>query len=145
MPPPADPLSPPSPLADDEEEIESGESGDSDDDIYGPCPNFAEIWMPQGQWRAAARYAYCYVGEMAAPNPAPFIRSVLDSVAQGLVFELLPSSRGSMLLRFRTTADCEFAISRSPVVFEGVKLELERSADTSNRFQHEPEWLALFP
>lgn len=110
--------------------------------MFGGRHNFVEIWMPAACWRAAARYAYCFVGEYAAQNPAPFICAALDVAAPGLVFELLPSSHGAMLLCFLTIADRDYAIARGPVVHQGSRLELVRSSETSNRFLRVPEWLA---
>ncbi|KAK3146048.1 hypothetical protein QOZ80_3BG0260820 [Eleusine coracana subsp. coracana] len=66
----------------------------------------------------------------------------MDGAAPGLAFELLPSSRGAMLLRFITIEDCEFAVTLSPVVHQGERLVLQHSADMSNRFWRLPRWLA---
>ena len=56
--------------------------------------------------------------------------------------ELLPSSRGVMLLRFATAADRDLVRGMSPIMHDGATLELERPEETSNRFFREPEWLA---
>ncbi|TVU23342.1 hypothetical protein EJB05_25699, partial [Eragrostis curvula] len=122
-----------------DEEVES----DSSDDPPPPNPTFAEQWLPQGRWRAVARYAYAYVSGDAIANPAPFIRAAMHVAAPLLNFELLPSSRGAMLLRFATIADCEFAHTLSPLMYGSTRVDLELSANTDNRFFRDPEWLAL--
>ncbi|TVU18768.1 hypothetical protein EJB05_34881, partial [Eragrostis curvula] len=105
-------------------------------------PDFLAICVPQGRWRAVARYAYAYLSSNVAANPAPFIHAALHAAAPDLAFELLPSSRGNMLLRFPNIAACEFAVTLSPIYHDGGTMELEHSADTGNRFLDTPEWLA---
>ncbi|CAO2194895.1 unnamed protein product [Urochloa humidicola] len=148
----------PSDLPSDEEEIESGDiSSDGDEAEHDPAPSEAgsdledwegrvhslEVWMPRGRLDVAARLAFAYVAppEVGA-NTALFIRAAISSVAPQIHVELLPSSRGAMLLRFTCHEDREYVRLQSPIVHNGGELTLERPQETSNRFFRTPDWLA---
>lgn len=55
--------------------------------------------------------------------------------------ELLPSSRGAMLLRFHSMDDRETALHYSPIHHGHGRVTLERSEDTCNRFFRVLPWL----
>ncbi|CAN6308352.1 unnamed protein product [Urochloa humidicola] len=148
----------PSELLSDEEEVESGDLS-SDEQGTGPDgvtsadgsdladwegrTQSLEVWLPRGRRDVAGRLAFAYVHppEVSA-SVALFIRSAITSVAPLVPVELLPSSRGAMILRFTCFADREYIRLRSPILFNGGELKLERPEETSNRFFRQPEWLA---
>lgn len=88
------------------------------------------------------RLAYVFLPCFAAVNATPFILEAMHSVAPGLLFEMLPSSQGAMLLRFLSHPEREVAMGLRPIIFEGTHVELERCEESSNRFFKKPEWLA---
>ncbi|CAN6327691.1 unnamed protein product [Urochloa humidicola] len=137
----------------DEEEVESGDvstgsdgtpSNDGSDlaDWEGRRDSL-EVWLPRGRVDVAARLTFAYVHPSeVSVNAAPFIRAAISSVAPHVSVELLPSSRGTMLLRFATQADREHVRSFSPIHHAGGELKLERPQETNNRFFRAPDWLA---
>lgn len=56
---------------------------------------FSDKWLPHDRMDDSSRYAFAYVLPPAV-NPSPIIWAAFE-------FELLPSSRGTMLLCFPTT------------------------------------------
>ncbi|KAG2591410.1 hypothetical protein PVAP13_5NG479886 [Panicum virgatum] len=124
------------------------ECGDIDTDPEDPAYwdgriHSLDVWLPQGHEDVAARLAFAYVTPAeAGASVALFLRAALASVAPTVPVELLPSSRGAMLLRFTSAADREAVRELSPFTHAGATLELERPQETSNRFFREPEWLA---
>jgi hypothetical protein len=102
-----------------------------------------EVWLPRGQVEVAARLAFAYVSRAeVCAFVAPFIRAAIASVFPQISVELLPSSRGAMLLRFTTPAIRELVRNASPISFQGARLSLERPQETPNRFFRSPSWLA---
>ncbi|CAN6253600.1 unnamed protein product [Urochloa humidicola] len=131
-----------------EETVESGASefddSEFDDADYweGRTQSLA-VWLPAGDATVNERLAFVDVqpAEVCA-NIANFLRAALAVVAPLTQVELLPSSRGAMLLRFAHAADREFVRGLSPINHEGVVLTLTRPEETCNRFFRVPEWLA---
>jgi hypothetical protein len=102
-----------------------------------------EVCLPRGQEDVAARLAFAYIDPAAAVGSAAlFIRQALGAVAPQIQVELLPSSRGAMLLRFVVEQDRELVRNLSPIEHNGATLVLERPQETSNRFFRERDWLA---
>ena len=88
-------------------------------------------WMPEGDMGGSPTRT----STMTAPlhSPTPFICSAVFSVAQGVHFRMLPSSRGNTLVRFDSMAERDYVADMSPIIFDGARLTLERSEDSSNR------------
>jgi hypothetical protein len=128
-------------LPSDEEEVESSAGSDLAD--WEGRVHSLEVWLPRGQIEVAARLAFAYVSpaEVCA-SVAPFIRAAIASVFPQISVELLPSSRGAMLLRFAMPALRELVRDASPINFQGARLSLERPQETPNRFFRSPSWLA---
>ncbi|CAO2150256.1 unnamed protein product [Urochloa humidicola] len=137
----------PSSASGEEETVESGDSEfDSEFDDAGYWEGRTEwlaVWLPAGDDRVNERLAFVDVlpAEVCA-NIANFLRAALSAVAPLVHVELLPSSRGAMLLQFATLADREFVRGLSSIHHEGVVLTLTRPEETCNRFFRVPEWLA---
>ncbi|CAO2206434.1 unnamed protein product [Urochloa humidicola] len=145
-------------LASDEEEVDSGAfsssgrdgalsdgaSGDGSDlEDWEGRRHSVEAWLPRGDVDAARRLAFADISPPeACVNAASFIRAALSSAAPLIPVELLPSSRGAMLLRFSCHADREHMRMLSPIQHDGAELKLERPEETSNRFFRSPDWLA---
>lgn len=66
----------------------------------------------------------------------------MHAAAPALRFELLPSGRGVMLLRFRSPAHQDHVVQLSPIFHDEAPLTLERLVDTGNLFNRTPRWLA---
>ncbi|CAL5036581.1 unnamed protein product [Urochloa decumbens] len=124
---------------DSEEEVES--EGDSLNDWDGRAP-MLEVCLPRGEEEYAARLAFAYITPAEHVGcAAAFLRAALGSAVPHIPVELLPSSRGAMLLRFATIAHRELVRGMSPILHDGISLELERPEETDNRFFREREWL----
>lgn len=57
--------------------------------------------------------------------------------------ELLPSSRGAMLLRCESLADRDIIRAHSPISVEGHSISLQRPDECNNRFFRTPDFLAF--
>ncbi|CAN6206901.1 unnamed protein product [Urochloa humidicola] len=124
--------------ADSEEEI----SVDSDDVADGP--EYVEVWVAEGDWAQAARFAYVEIEPVtAAANLAPAIRGALLRAAPHLRYRILPSAHGVTLLHFDSAVARENAMALQPFQYHGAWIELERIENTDDRFVREPAWLAL--
>ncbi|CAN6343967.1 unnamed protein product [Urochloa humidicola] len=129
------------PPAEEEEDSEEEESVESDDLHDGPY--YVQIWVREGDWDRAARYAFVLLKPVTAnANPAPLIRAALGSAAPHLRFQMFPSSRGVSLLFFDSAGDREAAMAVQPVEYNGSTVKLERVEETGDRFLREPAWLA---
>jgi hypothetical protein len=88
-----------------------------------------EVCLPRGQEDVAARLAFAYIDPAAAVGSAAlFIRQALGAVAPQIQVELLPSSRGAMLLRFVVEQDRELVRNLSPIEHNGATLRPVRLA-----------------
>lgn len=126
---------------DDEETVYSDGSGDPvPPSSGGSQPGWRDIWVARGRDEANLRYAYVSVLPAVA-QPAIFIRDALESELGAIQVEMLPSSRGAMLACFPAVEERETAMQMSPFLFQGHRVELERSEETSNRFHCAPRWL----
>ncbi|CAN6167308.1 unnamed protein product [Urochloa humidicola] len=124
--------------ASDEEEEISVESDDLDDGV-----EYVEVWVAEGDWERAARYAYVELEPLsAAANPAPLIRGALLRAAPTLRYQILPSAHGVALLHFDTVAAREEALLLQPIEHHGTLVKLNRIENTDDRFVREPAWLA---
>jgi hypothetical protein len=75
----------------------------------------------------AAAFAFVRITpQLAVSAPAPFIREAICAAFPLITFEVLPSSFGSLLVRFQSAGDCAAAVSRSPLLHEDVAIFLER-------------------
>ncbi|CAL4982690.1 unnamed protein product [Urochloa decumbens] len=100
--------------------------------------------MPEGNMERAHRIAYAFVHDDAPTgNVAPYIRAAIFAAAPGAHFRLFPSSRGTMALRFDSKAMRDYVVDQSPLLHDEGRIDLERSEEGDNRFQFQPEWLAL--
>ncbi|CAN6205597.1 unnamed protein product [Urochloa humidicola] len=121
----------------DDVEEESVESDDLDDG-----PDYVEVWVEEGDWDRAARFAFVDVTPVtAAANPAPLIRGAFIHAAPQLRFQMWPSSRGVSLMYFGSAADREAAMAVQPVPYRGSLLKLQRVEETDDRFIREPAWV----
>ncbi|CAL4887507.1 unnamed protein product [Urochloa decumbens] len=132
-------------------ELETVESGDFEfDDSEFDDANYWEgrtqslvVWLPAGDATVNERLSFIDVLPVeVCANVANFLRGALAAVAPLMQVELLPSSRGVMLLRFASLADREDIRGLSPIVHEGVQLTVTRPEETCNRFYRVPDWLA---
>jgi hypothetical protein len=88
---------------------------------------FLEVFLPPGRHEEAARFAYVHHAPLSAVlAPAPFIWAAVRAALPNLCFDVLPSSRGTLLLRFLTAADRDVTVRRSPLLYEDVQVVLER-------------------
>ncbi|CAN6345375.1 unnamed protein product [Urochloa humidicola] len=123
---------------DSEEEI-SVESDDMDEGA-----EYVEVWVEEGDWARAARYAYVEIEPVtAAANPAPMIRGALLRVAPHLRYRILPSAHGVALLHFPSAAAREEAVALQPVEYHESLVKIGRIENTDDRFIREPAWLAF--
>ncbi|CAO2043010.1 unnamed protein product [Urochloa humidicola] len=125
--------------ASDEEEEISVESDDLDDG-----PEYVEVWVEEGDWERAARFAFVELEPVTATaNPAPTIRGALLRAAPRLRYQMLPSAHGVALLHFNSAADREEAMQLQPIHHHGTLVKLGRIEETDDCFYREPAWLAL--
>lgn len=144
---PAPRLPPPSEPSEEEEtseeEVDSDSSpfrADSRDPLAGGEDSVT--WMPEGDMERMGRIAYIYINvDGLSDNPAPFIRAALFAAAPTVYCQLLPSSRGNMMLRFNNRADHDGVVGLSPIIHDGARLTLEWAEETSNRFVIQQRWL----
>ncbi|CAN6340865.1 unnamed protein product [Urochloa humidicola] len=86
-------------------------------------------------------FAYAYVSaDASASNIAPFIIEAILHADPGISVQPLPSSRGSMLLRFLSLADREAAIALSPISYASGLVRLQRPEHAPNRATIPPRW-----
>ncbi|CAO2199126.1 unnamed protein product [Urochloa humidicola] len=123
--------------SDEEEEI-SVESDDLDEGA-----EYVEVWVAEGDWGRAARYAYVEMEPVtAAANPAPLIRGALLRAAPNLRYQIVPSAHGAALLHFSSAAAREHAMALQPFEHHGTLVKLGRIENTDDRFVRESAWLA---
>ncbi|CAN6269768.1 unnamed protein product [Urochloa humidicola] len=123
----------------DEEEEESVESDALDDG-----PEYVQIWIREGNWNRAARFATATIDPpAAAANLAPLIRGMFLNAAPELSFQFVPSSHGAALLHFSSAQAREEAMAIQPLHHDGTTISLTRVEETDDRFIREPAWLAL--
>ncbi|CAN6165071.1 unnamed protein product [Urochloa humidicola] len=126
-----------------EEEVDSEEEESVESDELDDGPDYVKIWVREGDWDRAARYAFVLLEPVsAAANPAPLIRAAFGSVAPHLNFQMFPSSRGVSLLYFGSAGRREEAMAVQPIEYNGNTVKLERVEETGDRFLREPGWLA---
>ncbi|CAN6165254.1 unnamed protein product [Urochloa humidicola] len=135
--------------SDDDDDAEHVNSYGSPDQAASPLAALGTreddiLWMPAGHMERTHRIAYAFVHDDAPTgNVAPYIRAAVYAVTPGARFQLVPSSHGSMALRFDSKAMRDYVVDQSPLFHDGGTIDLERSEDGDNRFQFQPEWLAL--
>ncbi|RCV31712.1 hypothetical protein SETIT_6G200100v2 [Setaria italica] len=114
-----------------------------DSDAFDDGPDYLEVWVNEGDWDHASRFAFVYVDPLAAAAaPSPLIHAALHVAEPHMRFQLLPSPRGVALLHFGSPAAREMAMDVQPVHINGATVTLERAEETDDRFVREPEWLA---
>jgi hypothetical protein len=111
------------------------------------APAFLQVWVPQGDWTEASRFAFAVISPAhAAVNPAPKIwealRHAFPAGAPPQV-DLLSSSRGTTLLRFSTSGDREMAVNHGRFAHADFTVDLECPEHTDNRFAAEVDWLVF--
>lgn len=95
-------------------------------------PSYLQIWVDEGDWDRAARFAFVELEPAAAAAiPASCIRSVFLSVAPALPFRLHPSPRGVALMEFDSESEREAAMAVQPVHHRGDVVKLQRVEDTT--------------
>jgi hypothetical protein len=86
-----------------------------------------EVFLSLGRHDVAAAFAFVRITpQLAVSAPAPFIREAIRAAFPLITFEVLPSSFGSLLVRFQSAGDCTAAVSRSPLLHEDVAIFFER-------------------
>lgn len=86
--------------SDDEETVLSDSPTESEHSPVPDDPSPSEVWLPSCGHREHAMHYTFVLLTPAVANPAPFIHHALDMHLGPFHFEVLPSSRGAMLLRF---------------------------------------------
>lgn len=113
----------------------------------GPAlpPRRGRVYLPPAPPLQLSRYGFVFLRPESADRPNYLIREAISRHAPNLHFEMLPSPRGRMLLRFGTAADRDSALDLQPFPLDGVSVELMANEDTSSpaRFFRRPEVLAL--
>jgi hypothetical protein len=105
------------------------------DELALEGPDYVEVWVSEGDWEEAARFAHVEVEPpTAALTPAPLIHAAFNSAAPTLRFQLLPSSRGVALLRFGNAAARESAMAAQPFRLRGATVTLKRVEESEDRF-----------
>jgi hypothetical protein len=113
-------------LSDEFEEYESGElDSDSSDSFtwHEGWARRADAWVSPGRAELTERLLFAFIEPsvpMAEVNA--FIRSALRSVAPLLPVDLLPSSRGAMILRCESAVERDSLLLLSPITGEGAPL-----------------------
>jgi len=127
------------------EEFGSGDLDSSSDDAWQQTRlRHAEAWVSPGRAELSERLLFAFV-EPPVPmmEVSFFLRSALRALAPRLPVDLLPSSRGAMLLRCESAVDRDLLHRLGPVSHEGHMLYLQKPEETSNRFFRVPAWLAF--
>ncbi|KAJ1277991.1 hypothetical protein BS78_04G045800 [Paspalum vaginatum] len=105
---------------------------------------FVEAWLGPVDPAVNPLLAFAYiVPPEAIANSAGFIVAALAREAPYAVVELLPSSRGAMLLRFVDRESRDAMRALSPIAHDGAVLKLECPEETDNHFTRVPEWVAF--
>ncbi|KAJ1265049.1 hypothetical protein BS78_08G048500 [Paspalum vaginatum] len=105
---------------------------------------FVEAWLGPGDPAINPLLTFAYiVPSEATANSAGFIVAALAREAPHAAIELLPSSRGAMLLRFVDRESRDAVRALSPIAHDGAVLKLECPEETDNRFTRVPEWVAF--
>jgi hypothetical protein len=124
-------------------ELDSGSDGSGSSWQRGR-PGHAEAWVSPGRADLNERLLYAFI---EPPQPmldvSAFLRNALRSVAPLQPIDLLPSSRGAMLLRCESLAARDCLHLLGPISFDGSLLHLQKPKETSNRFFRVPIWLAF--
>lgn len=131
------------------EEYASGELNNTSSDGSGSSwllrrPSHVDAWVSPGREALTQRLLFAFI-EPPVPmlEVSPFIRKALRSVAPLLPVDLLPSSRGAMLLRCASLADRDALHLLGPIFCDGSQLHFQKPEETSNRFFRIPTWLAF--
>ncbi|KAK3126354.1 hypothetical protein QOZ80_7AG0555300 [Eleusine coracana subsp. coracana] len=104
---------------------------------------FLEVFLKPGRHAEAAVFAYVFLNPPhEVLSPAPFIWEAVRTALPHASFDVLPSSRGSMLLRFQSAADCAEAVQRSPLLHEDIRVDLQPH-DRSSACRHATRLVAL--
>lgn len=85
----------------------------------------AEAHVGNGNYEAAQVFAYVYLAE-AVHSPHLFIRRALEQECGAPPFYLATSARGVGIMVFGNTEAREQVLARSPIVFEGNTISVER-------------------
>lgn len=128
------------------DEYESGEldSSESSDSWQQDHAWFVDAWVSPGRDELTDHLLFAFIEPFVpAAEVSAFIRSALRSVAPLLPVDLLPSSRGAMILRCGSLAERDSLHLLSPIACEGSELFLQRPEETTNRFYRVPTWLAF--
>nr|TKV94400.1 LOW QUALITY PROTEIN: hypothetical protein SEVIR_9G292300v2 [Setaria viridis] len=112
-----------------------------DSDAFDDGPDYLEVWVNEGDWEHASRFAFVYVAPPSCCR-GPLPPDPRCAPPPHLRFQLLPSPRGVALLHFGSPAAREMAMDVQPVHLNGATVTLERAEETDDRFVREPEWLA---
>ena len=125
-------------------ESEETEESDGSGVDWNGRTHFVEAWISPGDPSRTLRLAFATVNRPAeVEDMKEFVLAAVASVLPTSPVEILPTSRGDVLIKFASLEDREAARERSPVVWGDLKLALERPEETSNRFNFVPQWLVL--
>jgi hypothetical protein len=104
---------------------------------------FIEVWAGPGRPEVDECLAFAYLEPVVYPTEVSFVPcAALAQVAPLMAVELLPSSRGAMLLRCVSMADRDSLRALSPIVLAETTVSLQRP-DECNKFFRVPEFLAF--
>lgn len=104
----------------------------------------AEAWVSLGRPELIERLLFAFIEPpVPATKVSAFIRATLLLMAPLMPIELLPSSRGAMILRCASLDDRDSLRRLSPLNGEGSNLFLQVPKETTNRFYRTPTWLAF--
>lgn len=104
----------------------------------------ADAWVSPGRPELTERLLFAFIEPpVPAAEVSAFIRSTLRTVAPLMPVDLLPSSRGAMILRCGSLEDRDSLRRLSPLNGEGSNLFLQAPEETTNRFFCVPTWLAF--
>lgn len=125
-------------------DLQSSDSGFDGDSWQLGRPAFAEAWVSPGRPELSERMLFAFIEPpVQMLEVSALIRNALSYVRPLLPVDLLPSSRGAMLLRCANFSDRESLHRLSPLTFDGHVLYFERPEETSDRFFRIPTWLAF--
>lgn len=129
------------------DEYASGELDSSSSDGFSWHEGRArhvDTWVSPGHADLTERLLFAFI-EPSVPvdEVSAFIRNALRLVAPLLPVDLLPSSRGAMLLRCESVGDHDSLHLHNPISLDGSQLILQKPEETSNRFYRIPTWLAF--
>lgn len=129
------------------EEYESGEldtSGSDEFSWHEGRARHVDAWVSPGRPELTEHLLFAFI-EPSVPmaDVSPFIRNALRLVDPLLPVDLLPSSRGAMLLRCESMSARDSLHRHNPISLHGTQLILQKPEETSNRFFRIPTWLAF--